>query len=59
MTTTVQATCPLCGAPVALPADPMQGEILLCDACSAELELEQVEPPVLVQAPEVEEDWGE
>ena len=59
MTPTVQTPCPLCDAPVALPANPMEGEILACEACSAELELESLQPPTLVQAPEVEEDWGE
>lgn len=35
------------------------GEILDCMTCGAELEVVDVSPPVLEQAPELEEDWGE
>lgn len=54
-----QANCPECDALVALTDDVMEGEIVTCAECGAELEVAQIEPPTLVLAPEVEEDWGE
>ena len=53
------AACPLCEAAVPVPADVMQGEVLACDDCGAELEVETLEPLALAEAPEVAEDWGE
>ena len=57
--TTTAAPCPVCEAHVELPADALQGEVLACDDCGAELELVSLEPPTLDEAPEVAEDWGE
>ena len=51
--------CPVCGADVALPDDVESGEIIDCQACGAELEVLETNPPVLEEAPELEEDWGE
>lgn len=51
--------CPVCEAEIALPSDALQGEIVPCDDCGAELELLTVTPPTLGEAPEVGEDWGE
>ena len=51
--------CPVCGAEVQPPADVMQGEILPCDDCGAELEVTSLDPLTLAEAPEVAEDWGE
>lgn len=51
--------CPVCEAAVPLPTDPLEGEILACDDCGAELELTSLDPPTLGVAPEVQEDWGE
>ncbi len=60
MTTTQNATCPECDADVQIPEDAMQGEIVACDDCGAELELLALEPaPSLALAPEIQEDWGE
>lgn len=53
------ANCPECDANVALAADVMEGEIVTCAECGAELEVVSVNPPELALAPEVEEDWGE
>lgn len=53
------ATCPECDADIALPADTLEGEIIQCPECGAELEVRSVDPPVLELAPEEEEDWGE
>lgn len=54
-----QAECPECAADVQLPADVMEGEIVQCPECGAELEVIQLDPPLLELAPEEEEDWGE
>ncbi|MEM7309856.1 MAG: alpha-aminoadipate/glutamate carrier protein LysW [Planctomycetota bacterium] len=51
--------CPECGAPVPIPHDAIEGEILPCPECSAELELRSLAPLQVELAPEVEEDWGE
>ncbi len=51
--------CPECGAAVDLPPGTVDGEILPCSDCLAELEAISVNPPVVALAPEIEEDWGE
>jgi alpha-aminoadipate carrier protein LysW len=53
------ATCPECTAPIALAADTVESEIVVCPDCGAELEVISIDPPELALAPEVEEDWGE
>ena len=50
--------CLECGADVAVTDDVMQGEILTCDDCGAELEVLELEPLVLEMAPLEMEDWG-
>jgi alpha-aminoadipate carrier protein LysW len=55
----MHANCPECEAQVALAADVMEGEIVTCAECGAELEVIGIEPAELALAPEVEEDWGE
>ena len=52
------AECPECAAPIAL-ADTIQGEILPCPGCGADLEVVGLDPPALALAPREEEDWGE
>jgi alpha-aminoadipate carrier protein LysW len=37
----------------------MEGEIVPCPDCGAELEVVSVAPVTLALAPEVQEDWGE
>ncbi|MFT6109685.1 MAG: alpha-aminoadipate carrier protein LysW [Planctomycetota bacterium] len=37
----------------------MAGEILACDDCGTELELSNLDPMTLIEAPDVAEDWGE
>ena len=53
------AECPECAADVALPADVMESEIVICPDCGVELEVINLDPPTLDLAPEEEEDWGE
>ncbi len=50
--------CPLCIMEIK-GDDRVEGEVLTCDGCSAELEVVGVSPLRLAEAPEVEEDWGE
>jgi len=53
------AECVECGVEVALHDDLEAGEIVDCGTCGTELEVIDVDPPVLDRAPELEEDWGE
>jgi alpha-aminoadipate/glutamate carrier protein LysW len=55
----MNATCPECDAPITLAADVVEGEIIVCPDCAAELEVISVDPAELALAPEVGEDWGE
>ncbi|MBA3945525.1 MAG: NAD-dependent isocitrate dehydrogenase [Herpetosiphonaceae bacterium] len=52
-------TCPECEATLTLPADLIEGEIVPCPDCGAELEVTSTSPVQLQLAPMVEEDWGE
>jgi alpha-aminoadipate/glutamate carrier protein LysW len=51
--------CVECDAALDVPADVMQGEILTCGDCGAELEVIEVEPVTIDLAPREMEDWGE
>ena len=53
------STCPECEATLSIPADAVEGEIVPCPDCGAELEVVSVAPVTLALAPEVQEDWGE
>jgi alpha-aminoadipate carrier protein LysW len=55
----MNANCPECEANISLSADTVEGEIIVCPDCAAELEVVGVNPPALALAPEVGEDWGE
>ena len=57
--TDTMTECVECGADVALHDDLEVGEIIDCATCGAELEVVDVNPPVLERAPELDEDWGE
>jgi alpha-aminoadipate carrier protein LysW len=52
-------TCPECEGDLNLAADVLQGEIVPCPHCGAELEVTTTNPLALALAPEVQEDWGE
>ena len=52
-------TCPECEATLQLADDLIEGEIVACTDCGAELEVTSVAPVRLQLAPLVEEDWGE
>jgi alpha-aminoadipate/glutamate carrier protein LysW len=53
------AECPECAAAIELPTGTVEGEIIVCPDCGAELEVASLDPAVLTLAPEVGEDWGE
>ena len=53
------AECPVCAGEVELAGDTVVGELIECPDCGSELEVLEVDPPRLGEAPEVEEDWGE
>lgn len=55
----MQAECIECAAEISVPGDVMQGEILTCGDCGAELEVTALEPLTLELAPMEMEDWGE
>ncbi len=51
--------CPVCGAELKLAGDVVSGELIECDDCGTELEVESVDPLLVTEAPTEEEDWGE
>lgn len=55
----MNVACPICEGDVEVPADAMVGELIECPDCGAELEIVSLNPLILKEAPEVEEDWGE
>jgi alpha-aminoadipate carrier protein LysW len=57
--TSSSVECIECGAELNLPGHVIQGEILLCADCGAELEVLSVEPLTVELAPRTMEDWGE
>ncbi|HKR00363.1 MAG TPA: lysine biosynthesis protein LysW [Pyrinomonadaceae bacterium] len=52
-------TCPECDGQLTIPDDAIQGEIVPCQDCGAELEVLSLAPLEVGLAPEVQEDWGE
>lgn len=56
---TKKVACPKCDAQIELVPDVEVGEILTCEECSADLEVKNLAPIQLGDAPPVEEDWGE
>jgi len=52
-------TCTECSTHLSPPADAVEGEIVPCPQCGAELEIIGLDPVAVAPAPEVEEDWGE
>jgi len=59
MADTITAEDPITGDEIEIPADVEVGEIIDSPITGAELEVVSVDPVVLEEAPELEEDWGE
>jgi len=57
----ILTTCPDCEAEIEIPDDVMVGEIIECDDCGLEVEVEKIEGnQVEIQRLSIEkEDWGE
>lgn len=53
------AACPECAAELQVPSDVLNGEVVPCEGCDADLEVVETRPLQLQLAPEIEEDWGE
>lgn len=53
------AECPVCGAVIEIKEGTVKGELLECNECGTELEVTQLIPVILAEAPKEEEDWGE
>ncbi len=51
--------CPVCGANISVADDVVKGELLECDDCGTELEVKNIDPLKIEEAPEAEEDWGQ
>jgi alpha-aminoadipate/glutamate carrier protein LysW len=51
--------CIHCEHPIQLSDDVKVSEIVNCSDCGAQLEVVNDEPIEMIEAPEVEEDWGE
>lgn len=56
---TITAEDPLTGDEIEVPADVEVGEIIDSPVTGTELEVISLDPVVLEEAPELEEDWGE
>ncbi|HLB60184.1 MAG TPA: lysine biosynthesis protein LysW [Patescibacteria group bacterium] len=58
---TMKAICPICDAPVTLSNDVEPSEVVTCKECSSRLVVESIDKQsvTLIQAPDIEEDWGE
>lgn len=51
--------CPVCEAEIRLTDGTIVSELLVCAVCSTALEVKSLNPVVLEEAPQEEEDWGE
>ena len=51
--------CPVCGTEIKLAKGTVKGELIECDDCGVELEVVSVNPTIISEAPQEEEDWGE
>ncbi len=56
---TIIAEDPITGDEIEIPGDVEVGEIIDSPITGAELEVVSIDPVVLEEAPELEEDWGE
>ena len=57
----INATCPMCDAEVSLNADLVESERVMCPECNNAVVVNKIVSgrAELVEAPAVEEDWGQ
>ena len=53
------AECPVCGLVIIFAKDTIIGELIECVDCGTELEVISIDPDVVEEAPETDEDWGQ
>lgn len=51
--------CITCGAELNIKTGTVLNEIIICNDCGAELEVVNLNPLKIAEAPKEEEDWGE
>ncbi len=56
-----RAHCPICDVVISLPNGTEVSEVISCSDCKSKLVVESISgnQATLIQAPKVEEDWGE
>ena len=54
-----QPACPICDAPVPMPAGAAVSELIPCPDCGCDIEVTSLAPPSFAAAPSEEEDWGQ
>ena len=54
-----QTECPICKANIKWQEAPVEGELIYCDDCGSELEVFNISPTKLEEAPCEAEDWGQ
>ncbi|NMC78330.1 MAG: lysine biosynthesis protein LysW [Chloroflexi bacterium] len=54
----LSTNCPECEAVIEL-IDVVEGELVVCPECGVDLEVTQLDPLTLENAPMEQEDWGE
>jgi alpha-aminoadipate/glutamate carrier protein LysW len=52
-------TCPVCEADIRLSNLAILSELVVCDSCASTLEVRSLDPVLLEEAPQEQEDWGE
>ncbi len=55
----MKSNCPVCDADLSFDNTTMLGELLECPDCGTELEVVNLNPLKVDEAPQAEEDWGE
>ena len=51
--------CPVCSAQISIASNTIVSELMECPECGSELEVIELDPLRLAEAPEIEEDWGQ
>ncbi|MAG08092.1 lysine biosynthesis protein LysW [Candidatus Woesearchaeota archaeon] len=53
------AECNVCGASLEPNKETVKGELMPCPECGTELEVTNIDPFTVAEAPQEDEDWGE